>query len=371
MSVYRRNYAKELGKEATGEAAWAYCFRYRKVRYRSAGFKTKREAELAQDKARSDVIVQGRVMKPFQTVEFVALAEEVLSQRECICAPMTVACERTKLKSLAKFFAGKPVHKITAADINWFIRQRKGEGISNRTVNMALNFLRVMFKHALMSNCVTFNPMTQVKNLPEPLKDRPILSMDDFNRLLLEAGKLDDPQQLLVWLKLRAYSGLRPSEAVYLEWPDINWERNLIIVRPKDGNRVKDGEFRAVPIHPELKPALLAWKSRWEEVQLAHGMPHKWVFFYPADPTQRALGFRRSFVRACKNAGIPNTRSYDFRHFFISEAVMAGCELMAIAKWAGHGSVSMIEKVYGHLRPEYHAAQIAKIGFGPLQEKSA
>lgn len=34
-----------------------------------------------------------------------------------------------------------------------------------------------------------------------------------------------------------------------------------------------------------------------------------------------------------------------------------------IARWAGHGSVRMIEKVYGHLRHDYHAAQIAKIGF--------
>lgn len=371
MSVFRRDYAKEAGKKSAGGGVWAYAFRFRKIRYREVGFKTRREAEIAQDKARSDVILQGRVMKPFQSVEFVALAEEVLVQRASVCAPMTVSCERAKLKALAKFFAGKAAHRITVADINWFIRQRKADGISNRAVNMALNFLRVTFKHALASNYVTFNPMTQVKNLPEPLKDRPILSMDDFQRLVREAEKLPRSLQFVVWLKLRAYSGLRPSEAVYLEWQDINWDRNLIIVRPKDGNRVKSGEFRAVPIHPVLRPALLEWKARWDEVQLAHGLPHKWVFFYPADPTRRALGFRRSLMHACKCAGIPNTRSYDFRHFFISEAVMAGCELMAIAKWVGHGSVRMIEKVYGHLSPSYHAAQIAKIGFGPTEEKTA
>lgn len=371
MSVYRRDYAKEWNKPSAGETVWAYAFSYRKVRYRAAGFKTKREAELAEEKARHEVILNGRILKPFQMMEFSALAEEVLTHRAACCSPMTVACERLKLKSLNRVFGGKSIDKVTAPDINWFIRKRKGGGISNRTVNMTLNFLRVMFKHAIQNNYTAHNPMTQIKNLPEPFRDRPILSMDDFRRLLDEAAKLPDAEQLVVWLKVRAYSGTRPSECVYLEWRDIDFTRNQIIVRPKNGNPLKDGEFRAIPIHPELKPVLIAWRQRWEEIQGAIGTPHDWVFFYPADPTQRALGFRRSFMRACKNAGIPNTRSYDFRHFFISEAVMAGCELMAVAKWAGHGSVRMIEKVYGHLSPDYHVAQMAKIQFGSPEKKSA
>lgn len=50
---------------------------------------------------------------------------------------------------------------------------------------------------------------------------------------------------------------------------------------------------------------------------------------------------------------------------------MAGCEILVVCKWAGHGSVRMIEKVYGHLSPQYHADQIAKIQFSPPAEKSA
>jgi integrase len=40
---------------------------------------------------------------------------------------------------------------------------------------------------------------------------------------------------------------------------------------------------------------------------------------------------------------------YDFRHLWISEALMAGVDVFTVAKMAGT-SVQMIEKTYGHLR---------------------
>lgn len=377
MSVYKRDYRKEFKEKSDGSGSWAYAFSFRKLRYREAGFHSKKDAVLAEEMARKKVILEGRILRPFMVREFVSLGEEVLHQREMTCSPNTVACEKLKLKSLAKHFGGMDVHRITIADINQYIDKRKREGISNRTVNMSLNLMRVMFKRALQYHYATHNPLDEVKNLREVVHDRPILSMTEFRRLLDEASKLDsvlqDSEQLVVWLKVRGFCGVRPSEAVFLQWRDINWERNLIIIRPKigpkasDTNVLKDGEFRVIPMHDELRTALTQWRKTWERIQAKHGRKHDWIFFHPLYPDQRALGFRRSFEAACKKAGIPNTRSYDFRHFFVSEAVMAGCELLVIAKWTGHGSVRMIEKVYGHLSPKYHAEQIAKIRFAETE----
>lgn len=48
---------------------------------------------------------------------------------------------------------------------------------------------------------------------------------------------------------------------------------------------------------------------------------------------------------------------YDFRHLWISEALMAGNEIATVAHMAGT-SVAMIERVYGHFRSEHlHEAQ--------------
>jgi hypothetical protein len=40
---------------------------------------------------------------------------------------------------------------------------------------------------------------------------------------------------------------------------------------------------------------------------------------------------------------------------------MSGVEMFTVAKWAGHRNTKMIEEVYGHLSPEYRAAQMLKL----------
>jgi integrase len=45
---------------------------------------------------------------------------------------------------------------------------------------------------------------------------------------------------------------------------------------------------------------------------------------------------------------------YDFRHLWISEALMAGVDVMTVARMAGT-SVRMIETVYGHFRTDHYA----------------
>lgn len=49
-----------------------------------------------------------------------------------------------------------------------------------------------------------------------------------------------------------------------------------------------------------------------------------------------------------------NISIYDFRHLWISEALMAGVDVMTVAKMAGT-SVRMIETVYGHFRSDHFA----------------
>ncbi len=53
--------------------------------------------------------------------------------------------------------------------------------------------------------------------------------------------------------------------------------------------------------------------------------------------------------------------SHTLRHYFISQAVMSGVELLTIAKWVGHNGTRMIEEVYGHLRPQYRREQMSKV----------
>jgi integrase len=110
---------------------------------------------------------------------------------------------------------------------------------------------------------------------------------------------------------------------------------------------------------------------KWEESLRDSEPKHQWIFFHPHHPECRAKGFLTAFRRACKNAGLPGLRPNDFRHFFISTAIMVGCEMLAVSRWVGHGSLQMIQKRYGHLSKDYHAEQIRLIDLSEERKKSA
>lgn len=369
MSVYKRNYRLENKLNPNGREVWAYSFVHRKVRYREAGFKNKREAVLGEEIARKKVILEGRILKPFETRQFSEAGEEAINIRESDHSPITIKCEKRRLTVLNRYFGSKYVHMLNVADISWFIKQRQKEGLLNRAINLDLNLIRVIMAHAMKYHYATFDPMSEIKNLKEVQKKRPTISADDFNRLIQEAKKLPNSLHLVTWLMVRGYTAVRPTEAVFLEWQDIDWKLRQIVIMPKEGpkeadrNDLKDGEYRYIPIHDDLYAALVEWRKEWERLQEEHGFKHDWVFIHPTNPHERARGFRRSFERACKNAGVPS-RSYQFRSFMLSQAVMSGCDLMAVSAWAGHSGVRVLEKHYLHLVPKYQAGEMAKIKFG-------
>jgi integrase len=68
--------------------------------------------------------------------------------------------------------------------------------------------------------------------------------------------------------------------------------------------------------------------------------------------------FDDRFATVRKRAGVrPTITIYSFRHLWISEVLMAGVNVLLVARMAGT-SVAMIERVYGHFRNQsYQDAQ--------------
>ena len=237
-------------------------------------------------------------------------------------------------------------------------------GWANRTVNLHLTPLRSIFKYAVNNGYATNNPAKDVDDLAQTIKDHPIPPEEKMEKLLAEAAKTKAGFQLVVWVQLRGATAVRPTESFHLEWQDVDLPNDRIFVRSKAGSPLKGGKFRVVEIHPSLKPILVEWRKVWQERMKKIGTPHDWVFFNPFHPERQAKGFTKGFRNARRKAGIPNFRSYDLRHLFVSKAIMSGVDTFTISKWTGHQSTRMIEQVYGHLTPEFRAKQMQKIDFG-------
>lgn len=367
MSVYKRDYDRETDPNAKGDEVWAYSFKFRKMRYRKSGFRTKRDAEFAEAKAREGAMWQGATPTVGGDIGFTALVEKFFETRHLIRAPRTIASETQKAKVLKKFFGNRPISRITIGAVEQYRDQRLHKGRRPRTINLELVLLRCLFKYAIDHGLAQVNPARSVKDLKVPKTDKPIPTDQELHRLIEEAGKTPSGRQMVVWVWVSALTGLRPSEQAFLEWADIDFQGGIISVRPKPGNPLKTGRWRPVEINEQLAPVLGQWRVEWDRhfADLGRSGEHDWVFFNPRKPGQRCETFRKSFEEACRKAGLKDITMYSMRHYFISKALMSGVDIFTVTKWVGHSSTKMITEVYGHLSPTFRKGQMAKIRIEP------
>ena len=90
-------------------------------------------------------------------------------------------------------------------------------------------------------------------------------------------------------------------------------------------------------------------KLTFKNIKRRLDVPH--VFFDPLTgrPYQ---DIKRSFLSACKRAGIKDFRFHDMRHTFASHLVMAGVDITTVKELLGHKTLSMTLR-YALLAPSH------------------
>jgi len=357
MTIRRREY-----KDRSGQQIWDYDFWHNNQRFRKAGFSSKAEAEIAETRARHLVYSGKTVLHPST---FEELVKPFLAYRRGRVAHTTFGSDNRRIKIMLPYFGNRKIVHITNTDIDAFISHRLKKGKAHQTINHAINLLSSIFQFAISHGYAYENPAKQIKRL-KMVQVEPVLPSNDQFRALVEgARKTEVGLELATWLVFRGYSGTRPTESFYMEWRDVSFERNQIIIRPKEGNPLKNGKARVLPLSAELKIALLEWKQAWDKTFEGKKKPHDWIFFNPRFPHRQCRSFRKSYPRAQRYAGLTDyMTSHCLRHYFISKAVEAGINFLVIAKWVGHSSTKMIEQVYAHLSPEFKNNEMNKLQLG-------
>lgn len=145
----------------------------------------------------------------------------------------------------------------------------------------------------------------------------------------------------LTILMLGARAGLRRAEIFWLEWSDVDFERNRIHIAPKDGWNPKDFERRWISMSPDL----LAYLR-----QLHAKRADSWVLGdKEGKPTLASMSVY--FRRMVRKAGLKKGSIHTLRHSFASHLAMAGTPLYTIGKLLGH-SKEETTAIYAHLSPE-------------------
>ena len=170
------------------------------------------------------------------------------------------------------------------------------------------------------------------------------------------------PRPINIVYALGALAGLRPGEAVALEWEAVDFDAGLILVRRqlREGRLgvPKSGKEREVPIVPSLSVVLKAWRRKNPKAELVAPSLRK-----SKSGKTKFLNWRtikNAMKQALKKCGLrPMTFYQAGRHTFASQWVLSGNSIYRLKEIMGHSSVQVTER-YAHLTNQLTAAELAQ-----------
>jgi integrase len=158
-------------------------------------------------------------------------------------------------RNLVDFFGpDKPLRDITPGDADEWRLSLVKQKLSENTIRRRSGLAKQFFNVAKRKRMIQENPFAGLKTLVQPNHSRMYFVTRDQAQTILNS--CPDAQWQLIFA-LSRFGGLRcPSEHLAMRWEDVDWKHRRIKVRsPKTEHHV-GGEFRMIPMFPELVPYL-------------------------------------------------------------------------------------------------------------------
>ena len=174
-----------------------------------------------------------------------------------------------------------------------------------------------------------------------PASKQKCSSTNDVSDLLAFAGRTRNSTRNEVIVLLSAKAGLRAGEIAKLTWDMVLDSRGHVgLVLELRDNAAKKGSGRIVPVHADLRRALIAWREISNEpgpvVRSERGGP------------MTALSIVVWFNRAFRTIGLKGCSSHSGRRTFITRAARlvhkAGGSLRDVQLLAGHRSIQTTQR---------------------------
>jgi integrase len=251
------------------------------------------------------------------------------------------------------------LREITPLVLTRFRADLERDGVGQETIRRTLVLLQNIFARAVEWQRVGSNPVRAVRK-PRTRRNRAVVplapkTVEAIRAHLLAHGHRDGA----TLVSLLGYAGLRPEEALGLQWRHVR-ERTLLVEQA-----VSDGELKGQKTNrpPRTVDLLAPLKQDLTEWRLASARPPDDAFLFPGATPQRPWRDhdyrnwrKRHFRPAATDAGVPSARPYDLRHSFASLMLHEGrVGIVDLASQLGH-SPTMTLNTYGHVIAELREA---------------
>lgn len=270
----------------------------------------------------------------FLSLEKQASSHTVKSYREDISQAISYLTQQLS--------AIRSIERITPRNLRAWMAWLQGQGYARSTMSRRLSAIRAWFRFMRQRGVIGHNP---AEGLRGPRKDRklpkflPRQEITDLFSAIPDLSGLDSRDRALFET---AYSaGVRVSELVGLNLPDIDLNDGLAIVRGK-GKRE-----RIVLLGPPAVDALRLWiEERCRRFTPRSGE----ALFLNKNGTRLSdRSVRRLLHRRLSGAGLRQDMSpHSLRHSFATHMLDSGADIRSVQELLGHRSLSTTQ-IYTHL----------------------
>lgn len=207
--------------------------------------------------------------------------------------------------------------------------------------------LSTLYNHAIRHEWLTFNPISRVRTSQKRLRDKDVLTPEEFQKLVQQLSVRDRAMVLLI-----GSTGLRRSEMIALTWSDLNlrtMEVNVLrsCVRNRFGKTKTESSRRPVPLHPLVLNALLEWRA-----QSPYATDLDFLFPSPRFKGSKPLSpdsvLEKSIRPALATNGIVDKRIgwHSFRHSLATNLRSLGVDIKVAQELMRHSSCRTTLDIY-------------------------
>jgi len=272
------------------------------------------------------------------------------------------------------------LHKIRPEQIQKLYNDMQDRGLSPRTVRYAHTILKNALDQAVKWGKIYRNP-AELVDLPRQKKKEMKCLTPEQAAIFMDAT-IYSPYKALFSLLLT--SGMRPSEALALKWPDIDFKNRRVTVR-RSLSRVNgkglvleetktDRSRRTIPLPSNVIADLQELKKEYDRAAAERNAKEKWNL--PVDeyndqglvfanttggPLDEGNILRRHFKPLLKSAGLPDIRLYDLRHSCATLLLSAGENPKIVSERLGHSSINLTLDTYSHVLPDMQVSATDKL----------
>jgi len=228
---------------------------------------------------------------------------------------------------------------------------------SHHVVERHREIINTVLESAFRKDFIVVNPMLKLdfKFKKGRLKDKKVINLDDFKKLLFYSKHRQGMMKYYYYLLVAFNTGMRRGEILALTWDDVDFENNAIHVN-KSFNRYAEvttpktkSSIRNILIHNQLSEVLYEIKIYQDDMKRKHKenyVNNNIVICCDNGDYIQANAVDHFLFRVARIIHIEAITSHQLRHTFAT--MMRGAEIKDLQSLLGHSKVEMTVNTYQH-----------------------